>query len=229
MPVELAPVGMPAPRNAHLAHYRRGASEAAQRGVVEIRRRGQHVGFLVPALWPLPERELETLSEWRNLHRSAFFSERIASTLSTARWLESIAASDDRLLFLITTADGRVVGHIGLNHVDESSRSGETDAWLGVGDTKAPGIMLFGFATLIHWGFSQLGLETLDAQVFSDNTRVIRAHEMLGFMPQGQAPFERHEDATGVWWQPGNAGAPRLVTRLRLDRLAFDARSKDWR
>jgi RimJ/RimL family protein N-acetyltransferase len=219
----------PSANNLLLAEYKARAAPDPTRAAIEITRREQRLGLLVPALTPLAIADLESLSAWRNLHRSAFFSERASSAASTARWLDAIATRGDRLLFLITAGSDRIVGHIGLNDVDEAGGTAETDAWLGVGDRQAPGIMLFGFAALLRWAFGHLGLRFVDAQVFSDNTRVIRAHEMLGFHSEGQVPFARHEDAGGVWWAPGDAGVVRLVSRLRVDSAAFDARSPDWR
>lgn len=215
--------------NPNLQSYKARARQAPSEHGLAIVRRGTPLGALIPALAPLDVVDLDQLSAWRNRHRSAFFSERPASAASTASWLAAIAQRDDRVLFLITVGGGRIVGHIGLNHVDESRQCGETDAWLGVGDGRTPGLMLLAFASLVQWAFGHLRLTTLRAQVFSDNAKVIRAHQLLGFQVDGAVAFRRREDGSGVWWEPGEAADARMVSQLRLDRSAFAATSGEWK
>lgn len=158
---------------------------------------------------------LERLSAWRNQHRNAFFSQEPVTPESTGTWLAAIAAREDRILFLVSTLDDQVAGHIGLTGVDESTQVGESDAWLG-GGLGPPGIMLCGFAAMLDWAFAELRLARIAARVFADNKPVLRAHALLGFTVGGR------EAAA-----PGSPG--RAVTCLQLERTGFATSTARWR
>jgi len=215
--------------NPRLAQFKSRAAGDAQACAIDITRRGAPLGRLVTALPPLPEADLASLSQWRNAHRTAFFSERLSTPASTAAWLASIAQREDRILFLIAGPAGATVGHIGLNHVDEAAGRAESDAWLGIGDARAPGLMLAAFATLLDWAFGTLGLQAVDAQVFSDNAKVLRAHEMLGFRLLEVVPFRRSDSGPEASWEPGDGAVRRPVSRLQLARTDFEPRAAGWR
>jgi len=214
--------------NPILAAYKTRAARDARGHAVEISWRKQRLGMLIPSLYLLDAADLDRLARWRNQSRGSFFSDEEVTVASTARWLDSAGKQADRLIFLIATEATGIVGHIGLRGVDEGAKTAETDAWLGVGDAGAPGIMFIGFATLLRWSFDFLDLERVSGRVFSDNASVVRAHEMLGYELRAQMEYAKHEGADGAVSRESAGPSVRRVSCLQLERAAFRKRSRMW-
>lgn len=150
-------------------------------------------GWLFPVTWNyraiLPDCAAQ-LAQWRNENPS-FSPDRFEATEeSTAKWLDcNILGREDRVLFLILSADGVRVGHIGFSGLDERERSFEVDAVLRGAKTCCPGIMGSALHTLVRWGLKELRLRKITLRVLSENTGAIHFYKHNCFFKTADIPL----------------------------------------
>lgn len=110
-------------------------------------------------------------------------------------WHDRLAAHPHAWVIEI---DGRGVGEIRLDHVDEQHRSATLAA--GIGD---PALLGNGLGTeavrlVLRHAFTDLGLHRVGLRVLEYNTRAIRAYEKCGFVVEGRERQAANVD--GKWY-----------------------------
>lgn len=103
-----------------------------------------------------------------------------------ARWVEAHARAEDEALYVITDADDRCLGHVGLYKIDHRVRSAEFAILLG--DKKAWGTGIGRACTsfMLRFGFEELQLHRIYLSVLETNERARRLYESLGFVHEGK-------------------------------------------
>ncbi len=77
--------------------------------------------------------------------------------------------------------DKKIIGAIGLNHINWLNRNANIFAQIGVKEYWGKGIAGEASELIIEYGFSELNLHKIHSSVFTPNTRSLRAAEKLGF------------------------------------------------
>lgn len=176
------------------------------------------------------EQLVSRLQTWRNRHRAAFFSQFEATREGTRQWLtKGILDRPDRILFLMSDAMARPIGHFGISNV--CRESAELDALVRGEPRCERDFMLFAGGMLIDWTLAELGVTTLYARIFADNTLCIRVCLRLGLQICARETFRvvseegmvRHEPMGQL--QPGDG---REVVRLELTREHYLANGPAW-
>jgi len=128
---------------------------------------------------------LVRLKNWRNQHRTAFFTQFEATVESTRNWLRTLILDrPDRILFLITDSEYRPIGHCGACNI--CSESAELDAFIR-GEQLGHGmLMVLAARTLLRWLFDRLGVSRAYCRVFDDNVSAIRLFQSLGLTIAGR-------------------------------------------
>lgn len=107
-------------------------------------------------------------------------------------WVErQLAPKDDSRIFTMLTKKGRPIGNAGFNMINYQNRYsvlgimiGETDFWdKGYGEDA--------IATLLRFGFEELGMHKIELGVHSTNGRAIACYKKCGFVIEGR---EREHD-----------------------------------
>ena len=147
--------------------------------------RGELAGFLRPITWDYRDTMEglgELLSRWRNENPLLSASPFKATAEGTEAWLDKqVLAREDRILFLISEKNGRLVGHIGFSSFNYEEKGCEVDAVLRGEKNGCPGIMTHSLKALIRWGLDALKLEKISLRVLSHNLHAIRFYEKNGF------------------------------------------------
>ena len=78
----------------------------------------------------------------------------------------------------------RVIGGIGLMHIERQNRACEIGYWLGR-EHWGQGIMPQAVKGLVDYGFNKLKLHRISAVIFAPNTRSSRVMEKCGFFLEG--------------------------------------------
>lgn len=139
-------------------------------------------------LRPLDEADLDRCLRWINDPEVLVTLGRRQPTGRAAEkeWLQEQYKSDEHMNLAIVIKDGdRHIGNCGFNEIDYIDRSavfgiliGEKDAWgRGYGPEAA--------RLVLKHGFEELGLHRVGLDVYSHNTRAIRAYEKAGFVREG--------------------------------------------
>jgi len=171
------------------------------RRVALVRPDREHLGEVVPLL---TDRKI-----WRwTLHIPYPYTERHGREWvhrSARRW----AAGSDVGLLVVRRSDGRVLGGVGLHHLEEGGASGEVGYWIGR-PYRGAGYASEAVRLMLRLGFDQLKLHRIEARIFPGNRDSVRLVRRLGFSYEGRL---RHEVKKAGKWRDSL-----LYSRLATDR-----------
>lgn len=142
--------------------------------------------------WALTdERLIEQMVTWRFNASEMFFAQFPPSVEGMRRYVESHAITAvGNLLFIIESADGAALGHVGVAHVTQESF--EVDAVMKASTIEVPrGTMRRALMSMTDWAHEHLGVEFAHLQVVSHNVAAIRLYEDLGFKVATTTPLRR--------------------------------------
>ena len=135
------------------------------------------------------EREnIEQLRNWRNMPelRKYFREYREISKDAQVKWYEEKVLGDkNQVNFEIhDNESGKLIGHCGLYYVKWINRTGEFGIYIGDNDFRGKGYGKEALETLINYGFNNLNLLKIWAEVFGNNS-AIHLYKKLGFKQEG--------------------------------------------
>lgn len=145
----------------------------------------------VTALRAIERDDLAPLLAWRNRpeFRRYFREHRELSMEQQTRWYETIVLNDPRtrMFAVVERAGGRLLGAAGLCYVDAINRSADLSLYIGanelyIDDHYAPDAA----RTLIRYGFAELNLHRIWAEIYSIDTAKQRLFDTLGFTLDGR-------------------------------------------
>jgi perosamine synthetase len=151
-------------------------------------------------------------SKWRRENVSAYTARFPVTDEGTARWLQQrVLDVPQRMLFLVLDPLGRPVGHLGFANGLELSGALEVDNVVRGEKQGNPGIMAAAMRALIKWGWEEFGPSLFYLRVLSDNERVVRFYEKLGFVEAGRIPLRKTGQGESWHMDPlarGDTAAP---------------------
>ncbi|MDR1133036.1 MAG: hypothetical protein LBL05_02680 [Synergistaceae bacterium] len=173
---------------------------------------------------------IETMARFRTLYRENFLSQFEATPENKRNWLrESVLANDRKMLFLVDTLEGKIMGQDGFT-LNEDGRTFCLDGSMrwerGNGD-----LFQRGGIERAAMGFFLLGREKCTVEVFKSNVIVVDNSLSAGFTIEkefhlrvgrkdGVISYSKEEDANFV-----NTDAVLLSLALDRDRFAETNRS----
>jgi len=126
--------------------------------------------------------EIETLARWRNIGANTCSFRFKVDQESIKCWLQGdVFKSASKILFLVTNAQGRTVGHMGLASIDSPTHSLEIDDFVGWEDDLPLDIFSYCLKALIAWATKSMYTEGYILRVHSSNTRAISFYKKNGF------------------------------------------------
>lgn len=152
------------------------------RKVSIINERKEVIGYLVPISPELARQDglAATLCRWRQRSMKYYLTQFKATPERTLTWLQQIVVlEDDRLLFLITTEEDKMIGHIGLCNI--ASDNVEIDNLVRGeqgGDLK---LVFYAEIAVINWIIRVLQLKNIYLRQFTDNHMGAALHSSIGF------------------------------------------------
>jgi len=146
---------------------------------------GQVVG-----LRAIERADLEPLREWRNRpeFRRYFREYREISPDMQQRWYETVVLGEKVRMFAIEErASGRLLGACGLCYLDWVNRSADFSIYIGadglyIDDLFAPDAA----DLLLAYGFDELGLHRIWAEIYDFDRKKIDFFDRLGFSRDGR-------------------------------------------
>lgn len=134
--------------------------------------------------------DLEQLLTWRNRpgFRKFFREHRELSMHQQLEWFKSIQRPDSptRMFAIIEQATGDLLGACGLCYIDWVNRSADLSIYIGknelyIDDKFAPDAA----KVLIEYGFSELSLHRIWAEIYDFDSAKSRFFKQLGFRQEG--------------------------------------------
>lgn len=139
-------------------------------------------------LCAVEEKNIEQLRIWRNSEdlRKYFREYREIDTAMQKKWYyERVSGSITQVDFEIHIKDtGKLIGHCGLYYIHPIYRSGELTIYVGDFTERNKGYGTNALKTLLQYGFDQLNLNRISAEVYTNNNAV-RVYQKVGFIGEG--------------------------------------------
>jgi RimJ/RimL family protein N-acetyltransferase len=111
---------------------------------------------------------------------------------SQAAWRDASRVS----FVIVERATGTLLGAVGVHHLDHAAGTAEVGYWVASTARRA-GVATRALRLVAGWALGDLGLQRLEALVFTDNARSRRVAERAGFVNSGVAPA-RVEHPSGL-------------------------------
>jgi RimJ/RimL family protein N-acetyltransferase len=176
-------------------------------------------------LRPFEPTDAETYRRWRD----------DAATMALAGWPDrgpmSLAAvearidrltrepADDFITYVICALDDeRPLGEVMLHGIDRVNGNAEIGIFIGEAAEWGKGYGTDAVNTIVDFGFSEMRLERIALEVWTENPRAQRAYEKAGFIHEGTQRHDRYE--AGVYTDG------HMMSLLRDEWLALPRRSR---
>jgi len=159
--------------------------------------KGNHIG-----LRAIEENDLAVLLAWRNKpeFRIYFREHRELSMKNQKEWFESINKRDSgvRMFSIVRSSDSALMGACGLCYHDPINRSADLSIYLGqddlyIDEKYAPDAA----RVLLRYGFSELNLHRVWAEIYDMDEKKKKFFETLGFQLDGR--FRESHWTQGKW------------------------------
>lgn len=148
-----------------------------------------------------PETDAALMNQWRRDTEYARLLDsdpvRLFNVSQNKEWIEKHQKSDsfEGIEFMIhSLIDDKPIGFVGLDGI--SWHNGVS--WIGIGigerDYWSKGYGTEAMHLIARYAFEELGLHRLSLNVFSYNTRAIRAYEKVGYIVEGTVREAVHRD-----------------------------------
>lgn len=151
---------------------------------------------------PLEEDDLPKLRDWRNsTHVKRTTREyRLLNMFNQQSWFESLHANTPPkdIMFGIINKKNQLIGVCGLTYIDWKNRKSEISVYLDGRDWQKRKETKDAIILLISYGFGEIGLHKVFAEVYSFVKETIDLYESLDFHKDG---IIRHNVwRNGKWW-----------------------------
>jgi len=131
------------------------------------------------------------------------------------RWYSDLLKDDDRV-FCIETLDGKLIGNIGVMHLDWTNRKAEIGVMIGEKGYWNRGFGSEAIGLLLNYMFEELNLERISLYCDETNLRAQRCYQKCGFIHEGKFRHHRLKD-----------GAFRDDVMMSILRSDWDAMKRD--
>lgn len=130
--------------------------------------------------------DLPTLAFWRNSENIRVRTREFKplNEIEQEKWLNGISGSDKNIMFLV--CNNRIsVGVVGLCGIDYRNGTAEISFYIGKKEMQRTGNCFVALNLLIGYGFNELRLNRIFAEVFDFNVPCIKLLEKLNFKHEG--------------------------------------------
>jgi RimJ/RimL family protein N-acetyltransferase len=162
--------------------------------------------------------DIKRLTDWRNQYKNAFLTEFIATEAQTKKWLvEYVGKNPNKILFMLETVDGKTIGYMGIDYINEENSYAEADAIVR-GIEYGKGLMKIALHALLKWTKYQLGIKHIWVRVLSDN-KALHFYTNVGFTEVKRIPLSKiiNEDMI-IWVEDNkNPNPNRYIVYMKLN------------
>ena len=104
---------------------------------------------------------------------------------SETNWVNSLYPSEKNIIFAIETAEGELIGNIGLHKIDYVSRSAITGTMIGNQNFHGKGYGSEAKMLLLNYAFNTLNLRKINSEAISFNKRSVNYSLKCGYEIEG--------------------------------------------
>ena len=179
----------------------------------------ENLGFLIP-LSESHEADttlIQALTKWRNNNIHAYTTQFVATFESTKIWLrEKVLSVDDRMLFLVTDIQGKILGHMGFSNCLNSQFLFEIDNVLKGEDSLFKGLFSKAIFALMEWARKIINVEGFILRVMDDNKHAINFYKKNDFIEDKLIPLVKEKNGDFVSYREASSGEPHEKYFIRM-------------
>ena len=145
--------------------------------------------------------DLKLLVKWRNSKGIREYNNQfiLLNAFQQKKWFDQInTKKSDRVMFIVTNKKNKPIGVCGLIHIDRINKNADVAIILGEQKLHGKGLGSEILEWLIEYGFNQLGLHRIGAEIFSYNKISSRLFEKLAF--KHEITLREALWRNGKWW-----------------------------
>ncbi len=138
-------------------------------------------------LRPLEEKDLVNKVRWFNdpeINKTLFIDEPL-ELAKTTKWFAKAKKDNSRMDFAIESKQGEPIGVAGLVKINHAHRTAESYCVIGERKFWGKGAGTEAHSIMFQWGFENLGLQKIWADINPENTAIIKVCKRLGFKTEG--------------------------------------------
>lgn len=144
---------------------------------------------------------IDTFTHLRIESQHAFTKIFDVTNQGTRIWLnKGLLDRKDRLLFIVKSNHGDILGHIGVSSFDFENDTCEIDNVIKSSDVNKKALFYNVCKTLMDWIYESIKPKRINLRVLHDNTKAIALYHNLGFVPVSLIPLEKKESDHDVEW-----------------------------
>lgn len=167
---------------------------------------------------------IRLLTEWRNRNVQAYPTQFIATEQSTRDWLEQqLLAVNDRMLFLVVSATGATLGHLGFTRCHNSDMMFEIDNMVRGAADAEPGLFSRALAALIEWARKTINVNGFFLRVLDDNPDAIAFYKKNHFTVESNIPLVAVKNGDSLQYREA---LPTETASKQFVRMAYKAPSQ---
>lgn len=154
------------------------------------------------SLRALEENDLETLRNWRNKKhvRKTTREYKLLNMLNQKKWFDSIHSKNppQDIIFGIIDKKLKLIGFIGLTHIDWKNRHSEISILLVKEGWQKTPVGRESLKLVMDYGFKELNLHRLSIEIFAIAKEDIHLYKNMNFTKEGTLRDKVWRD--GKWW-----------------------------
>lgn len=140
------------------------------------------------------EEEIQKFTEWMNDFQVTDYTGRtsqITTYASEKEYLENVEKDTEKRTFnIVNLEDDKLVGTVGLEHINWVERSAVLGIFIGDEDFRSNGYGTESIKLLLEYGFKYLNLHSIRLDLISINERAHKCYLKCGFKDSGKSREE---------------------------------------
>ena len=136
------------------------------------------------------EEEVEKFTNWMNDFQVTDYTGRSSAVVSyetEKEWLEKASKNnDDIILNIITLDENKLIGTIGIHHINNIARSAVLGIFIGDGDYRSHGYGTEAIKLILDFVFNYLNLNSMSLTLLDVNERAHKCYLKSGFKDTGR-------------------------------------------
>lgn len=146
------------------------------------------------------KKDLATIRDWRNSEGIREFNTQYIylNMENQTNWFNSIQKNSDRIMFIITNKKKKPIGICGLIHLDKKNHNADVAIIIGNKTLHGKGYGFESLSLLVKFGFEQLNLHRIEAEIFEYNHKSKMLFKKLNF--KYEVTLKESLWRNGKWW-----------------------------
>ncbi len=136
--------------------------------------------------------DYKKIHEWRKdpIYQAGVVSmKRFTSSETEKKWVESVIDKHEKTqevrLAIVLKSNDEIIGSQSLTSIDLINKNAVINSWIGDNNHRKKGYIQEARYLILRYGFQELGLERISAEILEENIASRKAGENCGYLQEG--------------------------------------------